>query len=142
MASITFTDGTGAVTLTNGQSGPGNRFREWTPTINRVADRRYALGTGVAYEYLFREDSLASFAIEGLPATQMENVARFTRWALAGNTFTVNTTDNNNRVYTCRIAEGSSVEVSQSDPTFFEYTMRVTVANAQSPVVFMTVEYL
>jgi hypothetical protein len=61
---------------------------------------------------------------------------------LSGNTFTVNTTDNSNRVYTCRIAEGSSVEVLQSDPTFFEYTMRVTVANAQSPVVFMTVEYL
>lgn len=142
MASITFTDGVGAVTLENNRTGPGSRFKGWTPTINRVSDTRTALGTGVRYEYLFREDSLAAFSLEGLPATQLENVARFVRWAATGNTFTVNTTDNSNRVYTCRLAEGATVDVTMTDATFLEYTMQTTVANASTPAVFMTVEYL
>jgi hypothetical protein len=142
MASITFTDSAGAVTLSNGRSGPGNRFSGWTPTVSRVADRRFALGTGIAYEYLFREDFLASFSIDGLPATQLENVSRFVRYAQQGNTFTVNTTDNSARVYTCRLAEGAEVDLSMTDPTFVEYRMDVTVSNASSPKVFMVCEYL
>jgi hypothetical protein len=142
MASITFTDSVGAVTLSNGRTAPGNRFSGWTPTVSRVADRRFALGTGVPYEYLFREDFLASFSIEGLPATQLENVARFTRHAQQGNTFTVNTTDNSSRTYTCILAEGADVGLSMTDPTFVEYRMEVTVSNASSPKVFMVCEYL
>lgn len=142
MASITFTDGTGAVTLSNGRTGVGARFSQWTPTINRVADRRFALGTGVAYEYLFREDSLVSFTLDGLPATQLENVARFTKYIQAGGTVTLNTTDNSNRTYQARLAEGSDVQVTMTDTTFIEYSLRVTMANADSPVVFMVCEYL
>jgi hypothetical protein len=142
MSSITFTDSAGAVTLSNGRAAPGNRFSSWTPTVFRVADRRFALGTGVAYEYLFREDFLAAFSLDGLPATQLENVARFTRYAQQGNTFTVNTADNSSRSYTCRLAEGTDIAVSMTDPTFVEYRMDVTVSNASSPKVFMVCEYL
>lgn len=142
MASITFTDSTGAATLTNGRSGPGSRFSNWVPTVRRVADRRFALGTGIAYEYLFREDFAATFAIEGIPAADLEVVARFTRYAQQGNTFTVNTTDNANRVYTCRMAEDATFDLSMSDATFLEYTLTVSVYNASSPKVFMRCEYL
>jgi hypothetical protein len=142
MASITFTDSVGAVTLTNGRAAPGDRFASWTPTVFRVADRRFALGTGIAYEYLFRQDFLASFSIDGLPATQLENVSRFVRHAQQGNTFSVNTGDNSARTYTCRLAEGAEIALAMTDPTFVEYRMDVTVSNASSPKVFMPCEYL
>jgi len=142
MASITFTDGGGAVTLTNGLTGPGNRFANWTPTIFRVTDRRTALGTGVHYEFVYREDYVAAFSMTQMPATQLEAVARFTKWAEAGNTFTVNTTDNSSRTYTCRLADGATVNVSMTDPVFCEYTVEVTVSSASSPKVFLTCEYL
>jgi len=142
MATITFTDSAGAVSISNGHAAPGNRFSDWTPTLNKVADRRFALGTGIAFEYVFREDFLASFSLAGLPATELEKVSRLVRYAQAGNTFVLNTMDNSTRTYTVRLAEGAEMQLTMTDPTFVEYTLQMTVANASSPKVFMTVEYL
>jgi hypothetical protein len=142
MATITFTDAAGAASISNGRSAPGNRLSSWTPTMNKVADRRFALGSGIAFEYVFREDFLASFTLEGLPATELEKVSRLVRHAQAGNTFVINTMDNSARSYTVRLAEGSDIEVSMTDRTFLEYSLSMSVANANSPKVFMTVEYL
>jgi hypothetical protein len=142
MATITFTDSVGAATIANQAAAPGNRLSNWTPTLNKVADRRFALGTGIAFEYVFREDFLASFTLEGLPATELEKVSRLVRHAQAGNTFVINTMDNSARSYTVRMAEGSEIDVSMTDRTFCEYSLSMTVANANSPKVFMTVEYL
>lgn len=142
MATITFTDSVGAVSISNGHAAPGNRLSDWTPTLNKVADRRFALGTGIAFEYVFREDFLASFSLIGLPATELEKVSRLVRYAQAGNTFVINTMDNSARSYTVRLAEGGAIDLTMTDPTFLEYTLQMTVANASSPKVFMTVEYL
>lgn len=142
MATITFTDSGGAVSISNGRTAPGNRLSEWTPTVNKVADRRFALGTGIAYEYVFREDFLASFTLEGLPATELEKVSRLVRHAQAGNTFVINTMDNSARTYTVRLAEGNDIALTMTDRTFLEYSLSMSVSNANSPKVFMTVEYL
>jgi hypothetical protein len=142
MATITFTDSAGAVTISNQVAAPGNRLSSWTPTVNKVADRRFALGTGVAFEYVFREDFLASFTLDGLPATELEKVSRLVRHAQAGNTFVINTMDNAARSYTVRMAEGSDITVTMTNATFLDYSVSMTVANANSPKVFMTVEYL
>lgn len=142
MATITFTDSGGAVTFSNGKSGPGSRFSMWTPDIVRVSDRRYGLGTGIAYEYLFREDFVAKFTIEHIPLSQLENAARFKRWALQGNTFTVNTQDKSSRTYTCRLMEGATLELQMTDRVFLEYSLDVAVMSASSPTVFLKCEYL
>jgi hypothetical protein len=142
MATITFTDGTGAVTLSNGKAGPGSRFSQWTPSIDRIADRRFALGTGIAYEYLFREDFTASFQIEHLPLTQLANVSRFMRWALQGNTFTVNTQDKTNKTYTCRLRPETMPTLTMTDRVVLEYTLDLSVISAASPTVFLACEYL
>jgi hypothetical protein len=142
MATITFTDGTGAVTFSNDKAGPGSRFSMWTPDIVRVADRRTALGTGVSYEYLFREDFVASFTIEHIPLSQLENAVRFKRWALQGNTFSVNTQDKQSRTYTCRLMEGAQLELAITDRTFVEYSLDIVVSSASSPKVFLKCEYV
>lgn len=141
MATITFTDSIGAVTLSNDKAGPGSRFSQWTPSIDRIADRRFALGTGIAYEYLFREDFTASFQIEHLPLAQLANAARFTRWALQGNTFTVNTQDKTNKSYLCRMRPDSVPTLTMTDRVALEYTLDVSVVSASSPKVFLACEY-
>lgn len=141
MATITFTDSGGAVTFSNGLSGAGSRFANWTPDIRREADRRFALGSGVAYEYLFREDFTATFAIEHIQLSQLENAVRFKRWALQGNTFTVNTQDKQNRSYLCRLAPETDLQITMEDRTLIEYSLSVSVVSAGTPTVFLKCEY-
>ena len=86
--------------------------------------------------------SIGLFSLVGLPATELEKVSRLVRYAQAGNTFVINTMDNSARSYTVRLAEGGAIDLTMTDPTFLEYTLQMTVANASSPKVFMTVEYL
>lgn len=141
MATITFTDGTGAVTLTNGLPGAGSRFSQWVPDIDRVADRKVAVGTGVTYEYLYRQDYVASFIIEHIPLTELSDVARFKAWALAGNTFNVNTEDKNNASYSCRIRPGTIPQLEIEDRTTLEYRLSVEVISAASPQVLLACSY-
>lgn len=141
MATITFTDAAGAVILTNGKAGPGSRFSSWVPSIDRIGDRKVSLGTGATYEYLFRQDYTATFAIEHIPVTSLDKVARFMAWALAGNTFTVNTRDLTDLSYVCRIRPGTEPEVSMEDRTLLEYRLNVSVISAASPPVFLACIY-
>ncbi len=141
MATISFVDGVGAVTLSNGKPGAASRFSQWTPDISRVADRRAAVGTGATYEFLYRQDFTAMFAIEHLPLSELADVARFKAWALAGNTFTVNTQDIANRSHLCRIAPDTIPELAMEDRTLLEYRLDVVVISAAAPPVFLTCEY-
>jgi hypothetical protein len=142
MATITFTDAGGAVTLSNQKFGPGNRFSNWTPDIVRVSDTKIGVGTGIRYEYLFRQDYVASFDIEYVPVAELEKVARFKAWALAGNTFNVNTQDKANRVHTCRLSPQGDITVKMQDRSMLEYTVSVDVVSAASPQVFLTCLYV
>lgn len=141
MATITFTDGAGAVTITNAKAGPGSRFSNWTPDISRVSNAKVGVGTGVRYEYLFRQDFIASFEIEHYPVADLSRVARLKAWALAGNTFTVNTEDKMDRTYLCRMAPESEIQVAMEDRTLLEYTLSLTVMSAAVPPVFLDCLY-
>lgn len=141
MATITFTDGTGAVTLSNTLSTAASRFSQWVPDIERLADRKVAVGTGVTYEYLYRQDYTASFAIEHIPLTELSKIARFKAWALAGNTFNVNTQDKNNATYSCRIKPGTTPSLEMEDRTLLEYRLSVEVISAANPQVFLDCSY-
>ena len=141
MATITFTDGTGAVTLSNTLSTAASRFSQWVPDVERISDRKVALGTGVTYEYLYRQDYTASFAIEHIPLTELSKVARFKAWALAGNTFNVNTQDKTNATYLCRIKPGTVPQLEMEDRTLLEYRLSVEVISAASPQVFLACSY-
>lgn len=141
MATITFTDGVGSVTLTNGKAGPGSRFSNWTPGIDRVGDRKTGLGTGITYEYLFRQDYTAAFAIEHIPVAALDLVVRFIAWAMAGNTFTLNTGDVAARTHVCRIRPDTTPEVAMEDRALLEYRLNVSVISAASPPEFLACIY-
>jgi hypothetical protein len=44
--SISFTDDTGFVSITNGFPVPGDRFRGWKPLVSPIGPLHHALGTG------------------------------------------------------------------------------------------------
>jgi hypothetical protein len=132
--SITFTDGTGAATLTNGKPVPGDRLAGWMPNRAAAAEHAVSLGTGAVSEFAFREDYLASFALPYIPASSLATLLRFKRWAEAGGTFVVNTGDSSSNSYTCTIQPGTEVSIERPDPGFTEYTLRAVARNASAAV--------
>jgi hypothetical protein len=141
MATITFTDAQGAATLSNGLTGPASRFSEWTPDVDRIGDRRVSLGTGVTHEFLYRQDFVATFAIDHLPLTALPTAARFKAHAMRGETFSVNTQDMANRAYLCRLRPATEPEITMTDRTLLEYRLSVEVISADAPPVLLECRY-
>lgn len=137
MATITFTDGTGAVTLDNGttgmSSGVGSRFADWTPFQRPVGPRVPALGTGRPYQFRFRTDYGATFNMTDIPNTKMSDMLRCQEWLLRGESVTVNTGDNASRSYTtCYLAPEGDVTITLQDKNLLLYTMSFVLINSAS----------
>lgn len=133
MGYIDFTDESGNAQVTNGLTLPGRRFSNWTPDTVRIADRRTALGSGITYEYLYRQDYVASFQIENIPVTDLPTVIRFKNWAMKGCEFYVYTEDTQNRFYLCRLRPDTEPTLEMSDRTTLEYTLSMEVMSAAQP---------
>ena len=135
MASITFTDGTGAATLDNGLTGSaggvGSRFAEWVPFTRRVGERATALGTGASYAFTFRIDYGATFTMRDLPNTGLAIALRLVRHLEGGGTCTVTTSDAASRAYTtCSIdPEGQSPALAFQDAQFLTYSLSLSLIN-------------
>jgi hypothetical protein len=133
MGYIDFTDETGNTQVTNGLTLPGRRFTSWTPDTIRIADRRTALGSGITYEYLYRQDYAASFQIEHIPVTALPTVIRWKNWAMKGCEFWVYTEDTQSRFYLCRLRQDTTPTIEMSDREALEYTLSLEVVSAVSP---------
>lgn len=134
MAYITFTDGGGAVTFSNGlgsiAGGTAGRFRGWTPTQMPVGPAVTALGTGRRYQFAFRTDYGASFAIEEVPVTSLPDALRLQAHLLGGGTVAVYTTDAASRTYSsCCLAPDATVGIEMTDPALLLYTVRLSLIN-------------
>ena len=134
MASISFTDGTGAATLDNGTTaiagGVGSRFASWTPFTRRIGERAVALGTGATYAFTFRIDYGASFSMRDIPASEQTIALRLIRHLLGGGTCTVTTGDTASRTYNnCSIDPEASPSLQFQDATFLSYSLDVSVIN-------------
>jgi len=136
MATIVFTDGTGAVTLDNGTTGislgVGSRFADWTPFQKPIGPRVPALGTGVPYQFRFRTDYGASFSMTDIPNTSMASMLRCQEWLLRGNSVTVNTGDSAARSYTAYLAPDGDVSITLQDKNLLLYSMSFTLINASA----------
>lgn len=126
---LVFTDGTGAATLRNGLPAPADRFSNWTPDVDPVGDREAALGTGITSHWSYRDDYLATFDLEYLPASSHPEALRLKRHLETGGTVTVNTGDVANRSYTCRIAPGARVAIEFASRSPIHYTLRLHLKN-------------
>lgn len=134
MASISFTDGTGAATLDNGTTaiagGVGSRFASWTPFTRRIGERAVALGTGATYAFTFRIDYGATFTMRDIPASEQAIALRLIRHLLGGGTCTVTTGDTASRTYNnCSIDPEATPALAFQDATFLTYSFDVSVIN-------------
>ncbi len=144
-ASIAFTDGTGAATLSNGlgsvADGAASHFTAWTPENRPNGAKRWALGTGAMYFFRFRTDYVAKFELREIPVTSLDVALRLQEWLRRGNTCAVTTGDTSARVYSnCCLAEGSDVEISQADPIEQTFTMRFVLVNLSAAAMLCTYE--
>lgn len=132
MASVTFTDATGAATLSNGWPAPANRFANWTPDAVPVGPRAVALGTGLTSQFQFRVDYLAAFEIDKLVSTDLSVAQRLKLHLLGGGQCTVATEDVSSNSYTCVLAPGTVPEITFSDRKRLRYSMRLAVKNTSA----------
>lgn len=129
-SSITWTDATGAATLTNGKPVPADRFSGWTPDVPLVKAESRALATGQPYPFLFRTDNVASFALAQIPNTKQDLAIRLIAHLGGGGVVTVNTGDVALRSYTsCYLAAGAVPRLALTDPRTLEYTLSLTLLN-------------
>lgn len=131
MASISFTDSTGAAMLNSSwPGGAPRRFRNWRPYSKPFGEGANKLSDGQPHRFAFRIDHTASFEMPGIANSDMATLLRFVEHALGdGNTFTVTTDDLASRTYTCCIAPGTEPDVTREDAGMLEYTLALTVVN-------------
>lgn len=138
--SITFTDETGAVTVTNSKPVPGDRLAGWTPlvrTIGPEGGNPVALGTGITYGWEHRVDYGTRFSLEHIPQASLRSVQRLILWLMRGETsagggegvVTLNTGDVFGNSYSCRIWPGSEPQLEQMDRGMIEYRLTLELLN-------------
>jgi hypothetical protein len=140
-ATITFVDGIGAATLSNGKPGPASRFGNWVPSTMPIGDAKVVQGTGATVMFTYRTDYLASFELAHIPVetsggVRLVDVAtRLIAWLHAGGTCAVNTGDVEANSYaTCGIAPGTKAKLALTDRKNLEYTLTLSLINlAVSP---------
>ena len=128
MSSIAFNDGS-AATLTSPAPEPLKRFAGWTPDVVDVGVRETALGTGVAYDFVFRTDYVVSFDVPYLTHAEIAVAIRLIRHLTGGGQCTVTTKDLSAHVYTCRLREGTLPSLTLADRAMMEYTLHLDLTN-------------
>ena len=140
--SITFTDGVGAATLTNGKTTPGDRLSGWTPHTKPIGESAARQSDGALSMFLFRTDYGASFSLTQIPVAASGGVrlvdvaARLVAWLLQGGQCAVNTGDVESNSYaTCGLMAGTTPSLSLTDKVNLEYTLSLSLINlAVSPI--------
>lgn len=134
MASISFTDTSGAATLDNGLTASavsvGSRFAEWTPFTRRVGEQAVSLATGAISTFTFRIDYGARFVMRDLPNTTQSVALRLIRHLQGGGTCTVTTGDTTGRTYNnCGLDPEGSVDLAFQDANFLTYSLSLSLIN-------------
>lgn len=141
MGYITWTDSVGFATLSNTKPKLGRRFAGYVPDVDRIVDRKTALGTGVFYEFMYRQDYTAKFQIDKIPVTQTDTMLRFKEFAMQGCSFTMYTEDESDRFYEVRIKPGTEIQFELSDRQMLEYSLSLEVMSAATVPVRLLCHY-
>jgi hypothetical protein len=145
---ITFTDGVGAATLTNGKPTPGDRFTGWVTNSRPIGDSAHRQSDGALSMFRFRTDYGASFTLTQIPVATNGGVrlvdiaARLVFHLQNGGSCSVNTGDPEVNAYaTCGLAPGSTPTLTLSDRVNLEYTLSLSLINLAGSPVAMVCHY-
>jgi hypothetical protein len=128
MASISFDNGSGTQTITQGSDE--NRFNRWHPLPSTAGEEARALGDGYFYQWIHRSDYAVSFEMPNVSNDQEAVVQQLLEWANSGGEFTLTTDDSESNEYTeCQVAPRTRLEISDPDPATLEFTIRGTALN-------------
>jgi hypothetical protein len=130
--SISFTDDTGFVSITNGFPVPGDRLRGWKPLVSPIGPLHHALGTGVPYKWTHRRDYGAKFDLPYIPDSAQDDCQRLIDWMLTGGIITVTTGDQFTSTYECYLWPGSEPELSGPNPQDLKRTLSLSVLNSEA----------
>lgn len=139
---IAFTDGTGAVTLTNNKPTPGDRFASWEPFVDEIGAFAHRLGSGVRDSFVFRTDYGAKFELRNIPASKHGDCVRLLKWLQDGGAVAVNTGDASSHSYaTCGIRPDSKPGLTYApDGAVPQWSLALELINvADSPVAMVCV---
>jgi len=132
MASISFTDANGGVTIDNDKAAPVDRFQGWVPLGEPIGPLGHALGTGIPYRWTFREDHGAKFMLPYIPNSSQSDLHRLRMHLLGGGSITVDTEDEVSNTYTCYLWPGSNPEISTPSKETAERTLTLSVLNSEA----------
>ena len=139
---ITFTDGTGAVTLTNNKATPADRFASWEPFVDEVGAFAHRLGSGVRDAFVFRTDYGAKFELRNIPASKHGDCIRLLKWLQDGGSVSVNTGDATSNVYaTCGLRPNSTPALTYApDGSIPQWNLSLELINvADTPAAMLCV---
>lgn len=134
MASITFTDDVGTVTIVSDIPAPGNRCQGWKPLVNPIGPMHNALGTGIPYKYRHRSDYGAKFELRELPHSMQDDGQRLLDWLLNGGIVTLTTGDANLAEYDCYLWPGAEPDMSPPDPKSLRFVLSLSLLNSEAGV--------
>jgi hypothetical protein len=133
VASVSFTDTTGAATLTNIYEGtPGTRLANWRTLSPLNGEAANEMESWALHTFQYGAVYGAEFTFPDIPNSQMETVDRLIRHLyLDGGTATLNTTDAASRSYTIGPWRGAEVpEPELTDDVQLLYALTLRVVNA------------
>ena len=129
---ITFTDGTGAASLTNGKSSGADRFASWVPRKMPIGPKAPALASGQVFRWVHRTDYTARFELRHIPNSSLDVAIRLIAHLEGGGTCAVNTGDSAARSYiNCGVAPGADLSgaITFGDAAFIEYSLTLELIN-------------
>lgn len=124
MASLNWTDGIGAASLSNAFIFPGNRLKNWTPAYKPFGERSQNLGTGQLNVTAFRDDLTVALEIPGIPNSDQPKMLRLQMHLKRGGSVVIDASPDVTIpiLGTCKLAPGADVQIQLSDKTMLEYT--------------------
>lgn len=140
MATIAFTDATGAATLDTGKPAPANRFVNWTPMTRPMGEAAHRQSDGARTMIVLREQYGATFEVRFITDRVVGAVRplaiadRLVAHLYRGGTCTVTTGDVNAAVYTCSLMPGMEPQLTMADPRLREFTLTLPLINVGSAV--------
>lgn len=130
---ITFDDGFGEVSLSNGLPDPGSHFKGWVPSTRPIGPIETGLGSGRPFRFKFRTDYGASFSLDEIPASSASIGDRLVQHLLNGGSVTITTGDLADREYDeCVLAPDTVPSFTLYNPQEYLYRLEVSVINVGS----------